>query len=73
MTNSGTSTATISQLKINGNSVTDDEIPMQLEAGDSGTLTVVYSSGNGIEEGSKYSIAMFANDGTLIGSFTDTA
>ena len=73
ITNSGTSDATVTMLKINGNTVVDSDLPLAIEAGDSDTLTVVYSSGNGIEAGSKYSINMFANDGTLIGSFTDTA
>jgi flagellin-like protein len=73
ITNSGTSDATVTMLKINGNTVVDNDLPLAIDAGDSDTLTVVYSSGNGIEVGSKYSINMFANDGTLIGSFTDTA
>jgi flagellin-like protein len=73
ITNSGTSDATVTMLKINGNTVVDNDLPLAIDAGDSDTLTVVYSSGNGLEVGSKYSINMFANDGTLIGSFTDTA
>ena len=73
LTNSGTSDATVTILKINGNTVADSEIPLSIEAGDSTTVTVVYSDGNGIVSGSKYAINMFANDGTLIGSFTDTA
>ena len=73
ITNSGTSDATISMLKINGNTVTDSDIPMGINAGDSDTLTVVYSSGNGIVAGNKYSISLFSTEGTLLGSYTATA
>jgi flagellin-like protein len=73
LTNSGTSDTTVVMLKINGNTVADDEIPLPISAGDSTNITVVYAAGNGIESGSKYAINMFANDGTLIGSFTGTA
>ena len=71
--NSGTSDATVTMLKINGNVVTDTEIPLAIDSGSSATLTVEYSTGNGIEAGNKYALTMFANDGTLIGSYTDTA
>ena len=75
ITNSGTSDVTVSLVKINGNTVTDSDIPMTsaLEAGDSIQLTLDYSIGNGIVAGNKYSISLFTSDGTLVGQYEDTA
>jgi flagellin-like protein len=75
ITNSGTSSATISAIRINCNSIT-------LASSVSGTLT--YASGasasdleinysTGVTAGNKYSVSLFANDGTMIGSYTGTA
>ena len=73
LTNSGTSDATVTMLKINSNTVADGDLPLAIDSGASTTLTVVYDSASGIVAGNKYAINMFANDGTLIGSYTDTA
>jgi flagellin-like protein len=75
LTNSGTSDVTVSMVKINGNTVVDADIPMTsaIAAGDQTTLTLDYDQGNGIAAGNKYSISLFATDGTLVGQYTDTA
>jgi len=74
VTNSGTSAATISQVRINGNTITTanwalDSGNAAIAPGDSDyvEITSTWASGN------KYSITFFDNTGTLIGSFTDTA
>ena len=69
LTNSGTSDATITIVKVNGDTAAGN-IPLSVEAGAQGTLTITAAGWN---TGSKYAINMFANDGTLIGSYTDTA
>jgi archaeal type IV pilus assembly protein PilA len=79
LTNSGTSAVTVSMVKLNGNTITTaklagDPADYTLDAGETGTITITYNlTGQGIFAGNKYSVNMFANDGTLIGSFTDTA
>jgi hypothetical protein len=70
VTNSGTSAATVSLVKVNGateSSVTGDT---SYAAGASGTLTITITD---VVAGNKYSVSLFASDGTLIGSYTDTA
>ncbi|MGD9131893.1 MAG: DUF4352 domain-containing protein [Candidatus Bathyarchaeota archaeon] len=74
ITNSGTSDVTISMIKVNGNTVASGSISGTLTyaAGDSATdLELTYSSG--ITAGNKYSVNLFTTDGTLVGSYTDTA
>jgi len=81
VTNSGTSTVTISMVKVNGNTIVagditeDPTLGSTFGPGESGTITVDYTdyATDGVVNGNKYSINFFANDGTLIGSFTDTA
>ncbi|UCH37127.1 MAG: hypothetical protein JSV76_05405 [Candidatus Bathyarchaeota archaeon] len=71
VTNSGTSAVTVTQIKVNGetagtwSSGTSDTI----EPGADETFTITQA----VVAGNKYSISMFANDGTLIGSYTETA
>jgi len=79
VTNSGTSSATIAGIKVNGNTIA------MTGTGLAGTAdgTFTYDSGASasdlvitlgtVTSGNKYAINMFANDGTLIGSYTDTA
>jgi len=72
VTNSGTADVTISQVRVNGNTISTWELRSGLTsigpgAGDYVDITIASTAGN------KYAITMFANDGTLIGSFTDTA
>jgi flagellin-like protein len=78
ITNSGTSAVTVSMVKVNSNTMTkgtgadswaispDTPIP----AGDDTTVITITTT---VANGNKYSVNLFANDGTLIGSFTDTA
>ena len=70
LTNSGTSDLTIASVKLNGNTATSPDTPLPVVSGAQDTLTI--SAANWIS-GNKYSINMFSTDGTLIGSFTDTA
>jgi flagellin-like protein len=71
VTNSGTSDVTVTIIKINGNTAstwssgTSDTVP----SGEDETFTITQT----VVAGNKYSISMFANDGTMIGSYQDTA
>ncbi|MGD9131892.1 MAG: hypothetical protein PVH73_10030, partial [Candidatus Bathyarchaeota archaeon] len=70
ITNSGTSAVTVSMVKINGateSSVTGDT---SYAAGATGALTVTITD---VVAGNKYSVNLFTTDGTLVGSYTDTA
>jgi flagellin-like protein len=76
ITNSGTSDVSVVNIKVNGNSIASSSpvLPATYIAGQTGaTLEITYTGGSGIVAGSKYSVSMFANDGTLVGSYTDTA
>jgi len=77
ITNSGTSDVTISLIKVNGNTITSGDIAGTVTylAGESANdLVITYDdAGTGIFAGNKYSVSLFASDGTMIGSFTDTA
>jgi len=68
LTNTGTSSVTISMVKVNGETASFSGTATLAPAGTT-TLTVseAWVAGN------KYSINMFATDGTLIGSHTATA
>ena len=72
VTNSGTSDATISMVKVNGNTILSTAITGSLSF-DSGTNHPIDIPYTPINAGTKYAITFFANDGTLIGSYTDTA
>ena len=71
VTNSGTSDATITMVKVNGNTIDPSDITgsLSFDAGTSHDIEIDYT----ITAGNKYAVNFFANDGTLIGSFTDTA
>ena len=72
VTNSGTSAVTIGIVKVNGATVSflaaEDTT---LGAAEIDDLTIDMASSWGA--GSKYSVNLFATDGTLISSYTDTA
>jgi flagellin-like protein len=76
LTNSGTSEVTISLVKVNGNTIASGSVhgdatyDLTFDAGASGSIVIDLTS---ITAGNKYAINFFATDGTLIGSFTDTA
>jgi len=79
VTNSGTSDVTISMVKVNGNTITSTDLlgnptDMSYAPGETGSVQITYDdAGTGIFAGQKYSVNFFATDGTLIGSYTDTA
>ncbi len=71
VTNTGTSDVTIGSIKVNGETAgswasgTSDTV----EPAGQETFTVSMT----IADGQKYSVSLFATDGTLVGSYTDTA
>jgi flagellin-like protein len=74
VTNSGTADVTISQVRVNGDTITaanweltSGNTAIAPGADDYVEITSAWTSGN------KYSINFFAKDGTMIGSFTTTA
>ena len=77
ITNSGTSAVTVSMVKVNSATMTKGtgadswaiapDTP--IAAGGSATLTITTTVANG----NKYSVNLFTSDGTLVGSYTDTA
>ena len=74
VTNSGTAEVTINQVRINGNTVTSTS--WALESGNTSIapgVTDEVQIESAWTDGNKYSITFFAKDGTMIGSFTDTA
>jgi hypothetical protein len=74
ITNSGTSDVVVSQVRVNGNPATSFTMTPStgFTAGSTdGTIELNYATG--VNPGSKYAVSLFANDGTMIGSYTDTA
>jgi archaellum component FlaF (FlaF/FlaG flagellin family) len=69
VTNTGTSLVTISAVKINGATISTISGDRTLASGASGTITVAcdWLAGN------KYSVSLFASDGLMLDSYTDTA
>jgi flagellin-like protein len=73
VTNSGTSDVSIAQVRINGatqstwNLHTASDTTIAAGATDYVEITYTWTAGN------KYAISFFATDGTMIGSYTDTA
>jgi flagellin-like protein len=68
VTNTGTGDMTIGQVKVNGNTVVLD--PVSIDAGaPTSSLTIPFAN----NPGSKYSVQVYASDGTMVGSYTDTA
>ena len=68
--NVGTSDATIASVKLNGAAGSTSDTPLTIADGQSDTLTITAAAWS---SGSKYSINLFATDGSLIGSTTETA
>ena len=79
ITNSGTSDVTVSMVKVNSNTITSGDLggtpaDHSFAAGQTGTIIITYDDvGTGIFAGNKYSVNLFTSDGTLVGSYTDTA
>ncbi len=79
LTNSGTSEVTVSLVKVNGATMTSggssgdadywtiDTTPVP--AGDPASVTITTTVANG----NKYAVTLFTSDGTMVGSYTDTA
>ena len=77
ITNSGTSATTVGLVKLNGNTISSEKLvgvptDYTFAPGATGTITITYDT-SGIVAGNKYSVNFFASDGTLVGSYTDTA
>jgi hypothetical protein len=76
LTNSGTSAVTVSMVKVNSNTIASGSVhgdatyDLTFDAGVSGSIVIDLTA---ITAGNKYRVNLFAHDGTLIGSFTDTA
>ena len=71
ITNSGTSSVTIDYVKVNGETESSVTGTTTYDAGDTATdLTITISD---VVAGNKYSVSLFETDGTLVGSYTDTA
>jgi flagellin-like protein len=71
VTNSGTSDVTVSTIKVNGEteSTWSAGTSATIPDGGSDTLTITCA----VAAGNKYSVSIFTSDGTLVGSYTDTA
>ena len=70
VTSSGTSPVTVGVVRINGDKITGDSIHgLTFEPGDSGTITIEHEW----ITGNSYTARLFASDGSLVGSYTDTA
>ena len=80
VSNTGTSAVTISIVKVNGATISTDITKTEhvtgdpvhdftFDAGLSGTITITKAW----TAGSKYSVSLFATDGTLVSSYTATA
>jgi flagellin-like protein len=72
LTNPGTADVTIGTVKVNDVTLSFTSTDLTLDAGESGTDLTIDMASTWVA-GNKYSIALFATDGTLIGSYTDTA
>jgi len=70
ITNSGTSDVTVSLVKVNGVTETGITGTTDYEPGDQATLTITITD---VEAGNKYAVNLFTAEGTLVGSYTDTA
>jgi flagellin-like protein len=69
--NTGTSAVTVTQIKVNGNPVSFTGSPVTVDAdGATDTIVIPYTTW---VNGNKYSVSLFANDGTMVASYTDTA
>ena len=76
--NTGTSAATVGGAKVNGVSVTiavqgGASSTLAAGAGSDTTFRLTDTSINSMSDGTKYSISIFANDGSLLSSHTETA
>ena len=68
--NTGTSDATVTSIRVNGNTGFTGSTTLTAGATSATAFTV---TGTGFTNGNKYSVSMYANDGTLLSSYTVTA
>jgi len=73
VTNSGTSSATVVIMRVNGENIDTTDITGTLTYDAGASASDLAINNITIVAGNKYAISLFANDGTLIGSYTDTA
>jgi flagellin-like protein len=69
-TNSGTSDITVSLIKVNGVTESTFSGTTTYAAGASGQIEISITS---VVDGNKYAVNLFTSDGTMVGSYTDTA
>ena len=71
LTNSGTSDVTVALVKVNGETASTWAIAPDtpIESGADATLTITQT----VVSGNKYAVNLFTSDGTMVGSYTDTA
>jgi len=69
ITNTGTSAVTVVRVRVNSENIDITDYTFEVDAGIE-ELSIPYANW---QAGSKYSVSLFASDGTLVGSYTDTA
>ncbi len=69
-TNSGTSDVTVTLVKVNGATESAFSGDTTYAPGDTGTIDISITA---VTAGNKYAVNLFASDGTMVGSYTDTA
>ncbi len=69
VSNPGTVAVNVNRAKVNGVSVTFDPV----ETVEEGVTDYSIDTGQSWTAGSKYTVSLFATDGTLVASYTDTA
>jgi flagellin-like protein len=71
VSNTGTSDVTVHRIRVNGDNVGtwSADISNTIRAGTSETFTSTLE----VAKSSKYSVMLFSIDGTMVGSYTDTA
>jgi len=69
-TNSGTSEVTVALIKVNGATESAFSGDITYAAGDTGSIDVSITD---VTSGNKYAVNLFTSDGTMVGSYTDTA
>ena len=71
VTNSGTSDVTVALIKVNGDTIDSGDISgtVTYAAGETGTIDIAVDP----VAGNKYAVSLFTSDGTMVGSYSDTA
>jgi flagellin-like protein len=71
VTNSGTSSFTVKNIRVNGqiSSIWSPDISSTIDPGDSERFTITQA----VTAGNKYAVSLYDMDGTLVGAYTATA